>query len=309
MVVTPWHFRLNASTRLTLGRALWRLGAFGLAWIFVQVIVESLAGPLFAAASRAIGEPIPMYPFSMVAGCVGGCWVGWRYQFPAPWSALGMDALTWHPRRLLSGFAVGSVAIGATAALLWISGFAHVERVAVVPGGIVADSWTGTALRLLVLLAPSALWEELAFRGYLQSVAAEAGASANIARAMQALVFGAIHLTNPGAGPETTVIVMLAGWCLALVRERSGLPAAWMAHLAWNWVMAAVLHVPVSGLPFATPGYRTVVSGPEWLTGGSWGPEGGAIAALVLGVAAFAGRRISTSPPHSSSPSNSQVRS
>jgi hypothetical protein len=55
-----------------------------------------------------------------------------------------------------------------------------------------------------------------------------------------------------------------------------------MAHLAWNWTMAAVLHVPVSGLSFATPGYRAVLDGPAWLTGGTWGPEGGIMAALIM---------------------------
>jgi len=107
-----------------------------------------------------------------------------------------------------------------------------------------------------------------------------------------------VHLMNPGAGVRTTLIVMLAGWCLCIVRERAGLPAAFTAHLAWNWVMAAVLHVPVSGLPFATPGYRAVVDGPVWLTGGSWGPEGGAVAALVLGGAAVWGQRASRPAAH-----------
>lgn len=300
---------MSASVNTVVGRALWRLGAFALAWIFVQVIAESLVGPLFAAASRAAGEPIPMYPFTMLAGCVGGCWAGWRYQFTAPWERLGFDAAAWHPARWLGGFAIGSLAISATAALLWAAGFVRFDATPLAVGGVMADTWSGTALRLLVLLAPSALWEEIAFRGYLQAVAREAGNSDTIARLAQAVAFGAIHLTNPGAGVRTTLIVMLAGWCLALVRERSGLAAAWTAHLAWNWVMAAVLHMPVSGLPFATPGYRAVVTGPEWLTGGSWGPEGGAFAALVLGAAAFVAqrRRLTQLPPES--PSSQLARS
>jgi hypothetical protein len=117
------------------------------------------------------------------------------------------------------------------------------------------------------------------------------------------VTFGAIHLMNPGAGVRTTLIVVLAGWCLSLVRERLGLPAAWTAHFAWNWVMAAVLHVPVSGLPFATPGYHAVLTGPEWLTGGTWGPEGSALAALVLGGAAFAARPRGDAPWSSNTPS------
>jgi hypothetical protein len=275
--------------------------------MLIQVIVESLVGPLFGALSRAVGEPVPMYPFTMLAGCIGGCWVGWRYQFAASPSALGVDAALWRSRRLLLGAALGTAAILSTAGLLWATGHLRLTPMAAMEG-MVADSWGSTALRLFVLLAPSALWEELAFRSYLPAVALEAAGNAPsgplIARLTASVAFGAIHLSNPGAGLQTTAIVMLAGWCLALLRERSGLPAAWTAHLAWNWVMAAVLHVPVSGLPFATPGYRAILSGPAWLSGGDWGPEGSVMAALVLGAAALAAHPKSPKFPSSESPSS-----
>lgn len=298
-MVTPWPSRLSASGNLTAGRLLWRLAACAFAWILVQGIVESLAGPLFAVLSRALGEPVPMYPLTMLAGCVGGVWVGLRFQFEAPWSALGVDGHSWQARRLSAGFAIGTAALLLTAALLWVTQRLHFAPVAAPDGGILADSWTGTAWRSCLLLAPAALWEELAFRGYLQAVVLEASQRLWMARLLSSVAFGVIHLMNPGAGLRTTAIVMLAGWCLSLVREQRGLPAAWMAHFAWNWVMAAVLHVPVSGLPFATPGYRAVFDGPDWLTGGTWGPEGSVVAALVLGGAAFgASRARPSSSPH-----------
>jgi hypothetical protein len=82
--------------------------------------------------------------------------------------------------------------------------------------------------------------------------------------------------------------VMLAGLALGMIRLETGsLWAAWAAHFMWNWIMAAGLHVAVSGLPMATPGYRAVMQGPQWLSGGDWGPEGGAFATVVL-VAAIA---------------------
>jgi membrane protease YdiL (CAAX protease family) len=266
-----------------LARVLWRLGSFAVAWVLAQGIFESLAGPAFGALSRTLGEPVPMYPFSMLAGVLGGCWAGIRFMDVAPWSVLGIGEGTWHPRQLALGAAMGTAAIAFTMALLWVAQQVRFEAVPAL--AFVGDTWTGTALRLLLVLGPAALWEELAFRGYLYAVAAEAG-NRLLARSTTSVAFGLVHLMNPGAGLRTTLIVMLAGWCLCLVRERVGLPGAWTAHLAWNWVMAAVLHVPVSGLPFATPGYRAVVDGPEWLSGGSWGPEGGLVAALVLTVAA-----------------------
>lgn len=274
-------------------RVLWRLVSFAVAWVLAQGIFESLAGPLFGAFSRLVGEPLPLYPFSMLVGVLGGCWAGFRFMDIVPWSVMGLHEGAWRARPLLVGTALGTVAIVVTAALLFAVQQLHFERVPAT--AFVADSWGGTALRLLLVLAPSALWEELAFRGYLYAVAVEAAPQNQgrlLARAASSVAFGLVHLTNPGAGVRTTVIVMLAGWCLCLVRERVGLPGAFTAHLAWNWVMAAVLHVPVSGLPFATPGYRAVIDGPEWLTGGSWGPEGGLVAALVLAAAAFrAGRK------------------
>jgi uncharacterized protein len=273
-------------------RVLWRLGSFAVAWILAQGIFESLAAPLFALLSRALGEPVPLYPFSMLVGVLGGCWVGFRFMDEVPWSMLGVGDGTWRVRPLLGGAIVGTAAIVVTAAVLWAARQLRFETVDAL--AFVGESWSGTALRLAVVLAPAALWEELAFRGYLYGVAVEAtpdGQGPWLARAASSVAFGLVHLTNPGAGVRTTLIVMLAGWCLCLVRERVGLPGAFTAHFAWNWVMAAVLHVPVSGLPFATPGYKAVVTGPAWLTGGSWGPEGGLVAALVLaGAAAWSSR-------------------
>jgi hypothetical protein len=66
-----------------------------------------------------------------------------------------------------------------------------------------------------------------------------------------------------------------------------------MAHFGWNWTMAVLLHIPVSGLETETPDYRTVDAGPDWVTGGPWGPEGGSAAALgmIAGLGYLAARR------------------
>ena len=46
--------------------------------------------------------------------------------------------------------------------------------------------------------------------------------------------------------------------------------------------MAVVFHAAVSGFPLEAPGYRYVDAGPDWATGGEWGPEGGLPAALGM---------------------------
>jgi len=275
-------------------RVPWRLLSFGVAWVLAQGIAESVLGPVFGLLSRRVGETVPMYPFTMLIGVAAACSVALRLADDVPWSVMALGEGAWHGKRMAHGALLGTTAILVTAAVLWAVGALRMEATptASLDGAMfVQDSWGGTALRLLLLLGPAALWEELVFRGYLYAVAEEA-AGRWVARLTSSVAFGAVHLMNPGANVRTTVVVMLAGLCLCLVRERTeSLPAAWTAHLAWNWVMAAVLHVPVSGLPFATPGYRAALSGSDWISGGAWGPEGGLVAMLVLGGSLAVGLR------------------
>ena len=275
-------------------RVPWRLLSFGVAWVLAQGIAESVLGPLFGLVSRSVGETVPMYPFTMLIGVAAACYVALRFVDDVPWSVMALGDGAWQWKGIAGGALIGTAAILGTAVILLAVGAMRLEAMPTARldgAAFVEDSWGGTALRMLLLLGPAALWEELVFRGYLYAVAEEA-AGRWVARLSSSVAFGAVHLMNPGANVRTTLVVMLAGLCLCLVRERTGsLPAAWSAHLAWNWVMAAVLHVPVSGLPFATPGYRATLSGSDWISGGAWGPEGGLVAMLVLGGALAVGYR------------------
>ena len=179
-----------------------------------------------------------------------------------------------------AGFPVTMIDVSADALALLAGGWLRVERV---PDG----SWLGAALAAAIALLPAALWEELLFRGYaFRALAAGAGEWA--ALVVTSVLFGLVHLTNAGATARSTALVTLAGVFLGAVLLRTGsLYAAWAAHWAWNWTMAAVFHVAVSGIGFAAPDYRVVDAGPDWATGGVWGPEGGAGAALGMGAGLF----------------------
>jgi len=49
-----------------------------------------------------------------------------------------------------------------------------------------------------------------------------------------------------------------------------------------------LFHTAVSGLPLEAPDYRVVDAGPDWITGGPWGPEGGAAGGLgMLGALVY----------------------
>ena len=141
---------------------------------------------------------------------------------------------------------------------------------------------------IALLLLPAAFYEELLSRGYLFATFREwLGSRAAIM--VTSVGFGLLHLFNPNVSALSIVLVTLAGFYLAAVLlATQSLYAAWIAHFAWNWVMAALLHVPVSGLPLSRPDYQIVDAGPDWITGGPWGPEGGAAAGVgMLGGLAY----------------------
>jgi hypothetical protein len=191
------------------------------------------------------------------------------------WSDVWLDRHSARPSAIGLGFALGTLAIGVPTATL-----AMVHWLAPVKGD--ATSWLGGAIRVSLLLAPAALAEELLARGYVLSVLVKSWGWP-WAIAATSLAFGAIHVFNPGATVESIALVTIAGVFLsAILFATRSLYAAWAAHFAWNWTMAVVFHVSVSGLPLESPRYRYVDAGPDWATGGSWGPEGGLPAAVTM---------------------------
>jgi hypothetical protein len=144
-----------------------------------------------------------------------------------------------------------------------------------------------TAGRFTLILLPAAFFEELLIRGYPFAVLRRV-AGWKMALIVTSVLFGLLHVANPGADAEAILSVMVAGFFLGviLLATRS-LYAAGAAHFAWNWIMAGGLHIAVSGLPVQDPDYRTIETGPDWLTGGQWGPEGGLAAVAAMFVAIF----------------------
>lgn len=191
---------------------------------------------------------------------------------------VALDRPAADPRTLGAGAAIGALAIGIPSLLLLAIGW--LRRVPAPDG-----SWWSDALLVALLLLPAALTEELMLRGYVFQVLRE-GAGVGVAIVATSVVFGLLHVQNDGATLQSIVLVVLAGIFLGaiLLRSRS-LYAAWMAHWAWNLVMAAGLHAAVSGIEFPMPDYRVVDAGPDWATGGPWGPEAGAGAALGMSAA------------------------
>ncbi len=142
-------------------------------------------------------------------------------------------------------------------------------------------TWIGAIALTGVVLLPAALAEELAFRG-VPLLALTRAFGRGPAIAGLAVLFAAAHLENPSVSILALANIALAGVFLALLFfTPGGLWTSTGAHLGWNLTLAG-LGAPVSGLPLAIPWLGYSPGGPLWLTGGAFGPEGGAIASLCL---------------------------
>ncbi|MCQ9368249.1 CPBP family intramembrane metalloprotease [Brevibacterium sp. 91QC2O2] len=128
--------------------------------------------------------------------------------------------------------------------------------------------------------------EEILFRGFLLRVL-DAWLGSWAALAITSVLFGLVHLSNPGASVFGAVAIMLeAGVLLGaayLLTRR-----LWLAigiHVAWNFVQGGIFSSNVSGTGERTGLFEAHWSGPAWLTGGSMGIEA-SVVTLVVALAA-----------------------
>lgn len=202
------------------------------------------------------------------------------FSFRAPWLRL-----------VVLGIVV-SVAMQAAIFLIdSVAGFAHGYVRALTPVTLHALS------AYAIIFALAALAEEMPFRGYLlQNLWEDWGFWP--ATIITALLFAGLHVGNPHARERlvlTLVVLVAYGvWAALTVRLTKSVWFALGAHFGWNFFEGPVFGFPVSGYGIAGDSLiRQTSAGPAWLTGGSYGPEGGVFALVVIVAAMVATYRLS----------------
>jgi membrane protease YdiL (CAAX protease family) len=259
------------------GRLLW-VGVRLLLWL-VLFVALSVAGSLvyppvqIGGASALLASSV-----SLVAAVLTGI-ILLRVMDKREPAALGFGLGRRQVKLFGAGVALGAAVLLVVAALMALPGWLTFR----------SDSgdftgWAVTLLRDFGLLGIAAAAEEAIFRGYpFQALARGFGALPAIAAG--SIIFAWAHGANPNVGGFALANIFLAGVMLsaAYLVTRS-LWYATAIHVGWNWAMASLVDLPVSGLEIMdTPLYEPIVDGPVWFTGGAFGPEGG-----VAGTIAFA---------------------
>jgi membrane protease YdiL (CAAX protease family) len=278
-------------------RAPWRVLGFGI-FLFAAMFFVAQAG-------AAIGGVVPLAGWARSArlsldvtetaiAVLLATWAAGRAvhgEHHDVWRIVGLDPVAWRPRVVFSGLALGALVLAVPVLLMVPFGAMHFESAQAV------ESTTAIVWSAFALMLPAAVWEEVLMRGYVFAACRD-GAGTISAVAITSVGFGLAHVANPDPSVVAIVAVTGAGVFLAIVRVVTGsLVAAIAAHLAFNLMQVVVLHAPVSGIAVQTPAYRMVSVGPDWLTGGAWGPEGGVAVMASLALASFLLLRYVRVPP------------
>ena len=132
------------------------------------------------------------------------------------------------------------------------------------------------------------LSEEFLLRGYVQFTLGR-GLGFWPAAILTSVLFASAHLGNPGEARLGILMVALDGLFYCFVLWRTG--NLWWAignHAAWDFSQSYLYGVPDSGLMATKHLMNPSFHGPDWLTGGSVGPEGSVLIPVLFLVTVVA---------------------
>jgi membrane protease YdiL (CAAX protease family) len=279
-----YNFFLDRNRHLRSG---WRLAIFAVAFIVsVQVTHVLFLHLLSAILHRSIFE-LTNSNWSFVTGhgsiLFSGLFLGWACGAlleELPFRALGCAPHRGWIRNLLLGSILGGASLLLAALITAVTRGTQFKF-----GSAGAGSITRTLALSFGIFIFAAAAEEILFRGYpLQTLTRSSLAWLGVL--LTSVPFAAVHLNNPHAVPGFTFInTALAGVWLAVAYLRTR--SLWLPlglHWSWNWVQASLLGLPVSGIERIAPAplLKGLNLGPDWLTGGAYGIEGGAACTVAL---------------------------
>jgi hypothetical protein len=254
--------------------------------LLLQTLIMLILGILFTIPAQAFATPLGGLPnnLSLVANGLGiltSVWIARKFLDRRTFTSLGLAFQGKWLREIGIGILIAAVIM------------AIVFLVELSLGWLSIDGYLWQTVPAANLLAQLAVWllmfigvgyyEEVLSRGYhLQNLTE--GLNLAWGLILSSAVFGLLHLGNPNATYISALGITAAGLFLAYgyIRTR----ALWLSiglHIGWNFFEGVVFGFPVSGMETAQL-IRHTISGPDWFTGGAFGPEGGAASILAMAV-------------------------
>jgi membrane protease YdiL (CAAX protease family) len=274
-------------------RAGWRLICHTLLYFFFALLIIAIWGFLLVTFKRsALTENMGITLGSVNLASIAlevtiltiATWTARRYIDRRTFISLGLSIHRTAWVDLIAGF------------LLSAFQFSMIYLTTTVMGWSQFQSWAWESERLETVIGKTVLMfllffgvayrEELLSRGYhLQNLAE--GSNLPLAVVISSLIFSILHLSNPNINGIAVLGLLAAGLFLAYgyVRTKS----LWLPiglHLGWNFFESTIFGYPVSGMTNFSL-IQQQIHGPEWITGGAFGPEAGLLLLPTLLIGAY----------------------
>lgn len=171
-----------------------------------------------------------------------------------------------------AGLLIGMAQFALVMAVLWIAGAYRPQGWQSVEG-----LWLAAAFHLAI-----GVREEIFYRGLLFRLCSRVVGTCG-ALLLSGAIFGAMHLASPGWTLAGLFSVALAGVMFAAAYAATG--RLWLPigmHAAWNFTQGSVFGLQVSGNDTGSGLIAGTLQGPDFLTGGPFGPEATIVTVIVI---------------------------
>ena len=285
-------------------RAGWRLICHALLYLFFALLLGAAWGILIiafklAAPTDDIGINLRSANLTTmtleVLVLTIATWIARRYLDRRSFTSLGLSLRRTAWFDLMVGFFISALQFSMIYLLTTSMGWSQFQSWAWESeslGTVIGE----TVLMFLIFLGV-AYREELLSRGYhLQNLAE--GSNLLLAVLISSLIFSALHLSNPNVNGMAVLGLLAAGSFLAYAYIRT--KSLWLPiglHLGWNFFESTVFGYPVSGMTNFSL-IQQQINGPEWITGGAFGPEAGLLLFPTLLIGAYLIKRYTHNRPH-----------
>jgi hypothetical protein len=274
--ISPGELRLRAGWRLLL-QSLFLVLIMGLLGILANQVPGFLSDITYPAF-LLLGALVTSLAITI------SVFLARRYLDRRSFTSLGLRVNSQALIDILFGIGLTGLMMGLIFIVLWAVNWLQIESFA-----WQVENWGNVAASILAVVALFTFvsWqEELLTRGYwLQNLSA--GLSQSLGVLLSSAVFALAHWFNPNLNWQALLGLFLAGLFLAygyLRTRQLWLPIG--LHLGWNFFEGTLFGFPVSG-QYEYQLIRQTVTGPDLITGGSFGPEAGLVLlpVLILGAA------------------------
>ncbi len=252
-------------------RSGWRIIIFAL-------LLLTLAFPLLSAVSGFKSAREYLGPLFLLLAIMASTFLVVKYINKKSVTAIGLSL---HPATFLefgAGCLLGFLMMAGIFIVEVMLGYVQVQWIEQSLGGVL---WT--IVVAVLFFAVGAFLEEVLFRGYLFQTLIQ-GVTFLPAMLIMGLLFSLAHAGNPNVSIFGLINVGLAAiWLSFAYMKTRSLWLPFGLHFSWNFAQTTVFGFPTSGGEFADKRLVSLVQGgPEWMTGGAFGPEGGILATIAL---------------------------